>query len=112
MAVGFTDHSTVSNGEWTTACGYSTDVSGVEQAILDDIAGNSYLVKSITIDYSKSDKWIQVLDGDDLQIGPIWNQRHWEKTFESGLIFDGGVYIETQTDGYTSVIVEYKIIPS
>ena len=114
MATAFTDHSTVSNGEWSTACGTSIDISGVEQAILDDITGNSYLVKSITLDYEKTDKWLQVLDGDDLQIGPmeLGSDKHWEKVFQSGLVFDGGVYIEAENPGLVSVIVEYKIIPS
>lgn len=113
MADAFTIHSTVSNGEWITVCGTSTDISVTEQFILADIAGNSYLVKSITIDYEKTDKWVQVLDGDDLQIGPFYcGSKHWEKVFQSGLVFDGGVYIEAASTGLVSVIVEYKIIPS
>lgn len=110
----FTVHSTVSNGEWSTVCGTSVDISGTEQFILADIAGNSYLVKSIALDYEKTDKWLQVLDGDALQIGPmeLGYGKHWEKVFQSGLVFDGGVYIEAESPGLVSVIVEYKIIPS
>ncbi len=112
MATAFTVHSTVSSGEWVTVCGTSIDISGTEQFILADITGNSYLVKSITLDHEKTDKWLQVLDGSVLQIGPMeLGSKHWEKVFETGLVFDGGVYIEAESTGLVSVIVEYRIIP-
>lgn len=114
MATPFTVHTTKSSGEWTTVCGTSIDISGTEQFILADIAGNSYLVKSISIHHEKGDKWVQVLNGSTLQIGPfeIGYNKHWEKVFESGMIFDGVVNIEAESTGLCSVIVEYRIVKS
>lgn len=107
----FTVNSVTSRGPWLVVDGYSTDVS-TSTAILADTAGNSHLVKSITIDYGKTDKWIEIYDGDDLQIGPfVCGSKHWTQTFQDGLIFKSGVYIKTEADSVTHVTIEYQIVP-
>lgn len=111
MATAFTINSVTSRGPWLVADGYSTDVSGIAQAIIAAVTGNEHLVKSIAIDFGKTDKWIKVLDGSDLQIGP-WESgsKHWSQDFGDGLTFEEGVYIETESDSVTHVTVVYKIV--
>ena len=112
MAVAFTINSVTSKGPWLVADGTSTDVSGTEQVIVAAVAGNNHLVKAIAIDYGKTDKWIQILDGTDVQIGPFYcGAKHWSQDFEDGLTFEEGIYIETEADSTTHVTVIYKIIP-
>ncbi len=111
MAVAFTVNSVTSKGPWLVVDGYSTDVSGTAQAILANITGGNHLVKSISIDFGKTDRWIKVLDGSDLQIGPLKSgSKHWSQRFEDGLTFEDGVFIETEADSVTHVTVEYKIV--
>jgi len=108
----FTVNSTTSRGPWLVVDGYSTDVSGTEIAILAAVTGHEHLVKSISINYGKVDKWVQVLDGSDLQIGPfLCGTKNWEKTFEDGMTFKSGVYIETESDAVIHVMIEYKVVP-
>ena len=112
MSTAFTVNSTTSRGPWLVVDGYSPDVSATAVALLAAATGHEHLVKSISINYGKTDKWIKVLDGSDLQIGPfLCSTKHWEKTFEDGLTFNGGVYIETEADSVTHVMVEYKVVP-
>ena len=107
----FTINSVTSKGTWLVADGSSTDVS-TSTAFLSAITGNSYLVKSITIDFGKTDKYIEIYDGTDLQIGPfVCGSKHWSQTFEDGLTFEEGLYIKTEADSVTHVTVEYKMIP-
>jgi len=114
MATAFTINSVTSEGPWLVADGYSTDVSGTAQAIIVAVANTNHLVRSIAIDYGKTDKWIKILDGSDLQIGPFeCGSKHWEQDFgeDGALTFEEGVYIETEADSVTHVTVVYKIQP-
>jgi len=115
MAVDFTVNVVTSKQPWLVADGYSTDVSGTAKAIIAAVAGTSHLVRSIAIDFGKTDKWIKILDGATLQIGP-WESgsKHWSQDFgeDSGLTFDSGVFIETESDSATHVTVVYKVIPT
>jgi len=111
MAVAFEINSVTTFGEWLVADGYSTDVSGAAQAIIANVTGAHHLVKHIAIDFGKTDKWIKVLDGTDLQIGP-WESgsKHWSQDFGDGLLFEDGVFILTESDSVTHVTVIYKIL--
>jgi hypothetical protein len=107
----FTVNSVTSKGPWVVADGYSPDVS-TSTAFLAAITGNSHLVRSISIDFGKVDKYIEIYDGTDLQIGPfICGSKHWTQTFQDGLTFEEGVYIKTEADSVTHVTVEYQIVP-
>lgn len=111
MADTFTINSVTAKGPWLVADGYSPDVSGVAQAIIADVDGAHHLVKHIAIDYGKTDRWIKILDGDDLQVGP-WESgsKHWSQDFGDGLTFEDGVFILTEADSITHVTVIYKIV--
>ena len=117
MATAFTVNSVTSRGPWLVADGYSPDVSGTAQAIIAAVTGNSHLVRSISIDYQKGtdDRWIKIFDGSDLQIGPVKPSVNlWSIDFgsDSGLTFDDGVYIQTESDAQIHVTIVYKIIPT
>lgn len=112
----FTMNSVTSKQPWLVADGYSTDVS-TSTAFLAADTGNSHLVRSIDIDYQKGDddRWIKIFDGTDLQIGPVKPSRElWSVNFgeDSGLTFDDGLYIQTESDAQIHVTVVYKIIPT
>ena len=107
----FTMNSLTSKGPWVVADGQSTDVS-TSTVFLAAITGNSHLVRSIAIDFGKIDKYIEIYDGTDLQIGPfICDSKHWSQTFQDGITFEEGVYIKTEADSVTHVTIEYKIVP-
>jgi len=107
----FTVNSVTSKGPWVVVDAYSPDVS-TSTALLAAVTGNSHLVKSISIDFGKTDKYIEIYDGTDLQIGPfICGSKHWTQTFQDGLTFEEGVYIKTEADSVTHVTVEYQIVP-
>lgn len=111
MATPFEINSVTTKGPWLVADGYSPNVSGTAQAIIANVAGADHLVKHISIDYGKTDKWIKVLDGADLQIGPFESgSKHWSQDLGDGLLFEDGVYILTEADSVTHVTVIYKII--
>ncbi len=115
MATAFTVNVVTSKQPWLIADGYSINVSVTAQAIVAAVAGSSHLVRSIAIDFGKTDKWIKILDGAVLQIGPFESgSKHWSQDFgeDSGLTFDSGVFIETEADSDTHVTVVYKIIPT
>lgn len=106
----FTVNSVTSRGPWLVVDGQSTDVS-TSTAILAAVTGNSYLVKSISIDFGKTDKYIEIYDGTDLQIGPfVCGSKHWTQDFADGLVFEEGVYIKTEADSVTHVTVIYRMV--
>ena len=109
----FTMNSLTSKGPWVVADGQSTEVS-TSTAFLAAITGNSHLVRSISLDYQKGtdDRWIQVFDGTDLQIGPVKPSVNlWSQVFVDGITFEEGVYIQTESDAQIHVTIEYKIVP-
>ena len=109
----FTMNSLTSKGPWVVADGQSTDVS-TSTVYLAAIAGNSHLVRSISLDYQKGtdDRWIKFFDGTDLQIGPVKPSVNvWSQVFEDGITFEEGVYIQTESDAQIHVTIEYKIVP-
>ncbi len=114
MATAFTINSVTSRGPWLVVDGYSPDVSGTAQALLADLTGNDHLVKSIQIDYQKGsdDRWIKIVDGSDLQIGPAKPSVNlYSLDFGDGLTFEDGVYIQTESDAQIHVTMIYKIVP-
>ena len=113
MAAAFTVNSTTSRGPWLVIDATSTDIT-TSAYLLAAVAGNDHIVKSISIDYDNPDKWIKIFDGTDLQIGPLelGVNEHWDKTFESGMTFEEGVYFQTESSGLFHVLLEYKIVPS
>ena len=108
----FTVNSTISCGPWLVIDATSTDITTL-RSLLTSVAGNNHLVKSITIDYDNPDKWIKIFDGSDLQIGPLelGVNEHWEKTFDSGMTFEEGIYFQTESSGVFHVLLEYRIVP-
>ena len=95
----FTMNTVQSKHPWLVADGQSTDVS-TSTAFIAAVAGNSHLVRKISIDYQKGvdGRWIKVLDGTDLQIGPVKPSRNdWELDLgeDAGLLFEDGVFIQT-----------------
>ena len=109
----FTVNSVTSKGPWLVIDAYSTDVSA-STALLADLTGNDHLVKSIQIDYQKGsdDRWIKILDGTDLQIGPTKPSINlYSLDFGDGLTFEDGVYIQTESDAQIHVTMIYKIVP-
>ena len=109
----FTVNSVTSKGPWLVIDAYSTDVSA-STALLADLTGNDHLVKSIQIDYQKGsdDRWIKILDGSDLQIGPAKPSVNlYSLDFGDGLTFEDGVYIQTESDAQIHVTMIYKIVP-
>ena len=111
MATAFEVNSVTAKGPWLVADGYSPDVSGTAQAIIANVSGAHHLVKHIAIDFGKTDRWIKILDGSDLQVGP-WQSgsKHWSQDFGDGLTFEDGVFILTEADSVTHVTVIYKIV--
>ena len=112
----FTVNSVTSKQPWLVIDAYSADVS-TSTALLAADAGNSHLVRSIDIDYQKGDddRWIKIFDGTDLQIGPVKPSTEIYKVNfgeDSGLTFDDGVYIQTESDAQLHVTMVYKIIPT
>ena len=110
----FTVNSVTCRGAWKVIDGYSTDVS-TSTALLADVTGHDHLVKSISMDYQKGtdDRWIKVLDGTDLQIGPAKPSVNlYELTFgPDGLTFEDGVYFQTESDAQFHVNMIYKVVP-
>jgi len=110
----FTVNSVTSRGPWLVVDGYSTDVS-TSTYLLAAVTGHEHLVKSISIDYQKgTDKrWIKVLDGTDLQIGPAKPSVNlYNLDFgPDGLTFTGGVYFQTESDAQFHVCMVYKVVP-
>lgn len=112
MAV-FTVNSVTCRGPWLVIDAYSTDVS-TSTALLADVTNHDHLVKSISIDYQKGtdDRWIKILDGTDLQVGPVKPSVNlWSQDFGDGLTFEDGVYIQTESDAQLHVTMIYKVIP-
>ena len=112
----FTVNSVTSKQPWKVIDAYSTDVSTSTALIAAD-ADNSHLVRSIDIDFQKGDddRWIKIFDGTDLQIGPVKTSTEIYKVNfgeDSGLTFDDGVYIQTESDAQLHVTMVYKIIPT
>ena len=108
----FTVNSVTSRGPWLVIDGYSTDVS-TSTALLAAVTGNEHLVKSISIDYQKGtdNRWIKVLDGTDLQIGPAKPSVNlYNLDFGDGLTFEEGVYFQTESDAQFHVNMIYKIV--
>lgn len=109
----FTVNSVTSKGPWLVIDAYSTDVS-TSTVLLSNITDNDHLVKSIAIDYQKggSDaKWIKILDGVDLQVGPVKpGSILWSQDFGDGLTFEDGVYIQTEADAQIHVTMIYRIV--
>lgn len=110
----FTVNSVTSMGDWKVVDGYSTDVSA-STALLADLTGHNHLVKSISIDYQKGtdDRWIKVLDGTDLQIGPAKPSvnLYFIDFGPDGLTFEDGVYFQTESDAQFHVTMIYKVVP-
>lgn len=108
---GFTVNSTTSRGPWLVIDATSTDINA-STSLLAAVAGNEHLVKSISLDFDNSDEWINILDGTDLQINllKLGVSKHWEKTFESGMTFEEGVYFQAESAGPFHVLLEYKIV--
>ena len=109
----FTVNSVTSRGPWLVIDGYSTDVS-TSTYLLAAVTGHEHLVKSISIDYQKGtdDRWIKVLDGTTLQIGPAKPSVNlYNLDFGDGLTFTGGVYFQTESDAQFHVNMVYKIVP-
>ena len=111
----FTVNSVTSRGPWLVVDGYSTDVSGTAVALLAAVTNHEHLVKSISIDYQKGtdDRWIEVLDGTDLQIGPAKPSVNlYNLDFgPDGLTFEEGVYFLTESDAQFHVNMVYKVVP-
>ena len=108
----FTMNSVTSLGPWLVADGQSTDVSA-STVFIADATGANHLVKSIQWDYVKGtdDRWVKVLDGTDLQIGPAKPKVNYHKIdLGDGLLFEDGVYFQTESDAQFHVTVIYKII--
>ena len=111
----FTVNSVTPRGEWMVADGYSTDVSTSTYLLAAD-TGNNFLVRKIKIDYQKGtdDRWIRVFDGTDLQIGPVKPSVNvWEIDFgpDAGLLFEDGIYFQTESDAQFHVTIVYKVMP-
>ena len=110
----FTVNSVTCRGDWKVVDGYSTDVS-TSRALLASVTGHDHLVKKISIDYQKGtdDRWIKVLDGTDLQIGPAKPSVNlYELDFgPDGLTFEDGVYFQTESDAQFHVCMIYKVVP-
>lgn len=111
----FTVNSVTSRGPWLVVDGYSTDVS-TSTYLLASLTGNDHLVKSISIDYQKGTdgKWVKIFDGSDLQIGPAKpGTKLYNLDFgPDGLIFEEGVYFQTESDAQFHVTMVYKIVPT
>ena len=108
----FTVNSVTSRGPLLVVDAYSTDVS-TSTALLAAVTGNVHLVKSISIDYQKGtdDRWIKILDGTDLQVGPVKPSVNlWSQDFGDGLTFEEGVYIQTESDAQLHVTMLYEIV--
>jgi hypothetical protein len=110
----FTVNSVTCRGDWKVVDGYSTDVS-TSTALLADVTDHDHLVKSIAIDFQKGtdDRWIKVLDGTDLQIGPAKPSVNlYTLDFgPDGLTFEDGVYFQTESDAQFHVTMVYKVVP-
>ena len=114
--VAFTINSVTSQQPWKVIDAYSTDVS-TSTALLASDAGKGILVRSIDIDFQKGDddRWIKIYDGTDLQIGPVKTSSEIYKINfgeDSGLTFEEGVYIQTESDAQLHITMVYKIIPA
>ena len=96
----FTVNSVTSRQPWLVIDAYSTDVS-TSTALLAAVTGSSHLVRSIDIDFQKG--------------GPVKTSTEIYKVNfgeDSGLTFDDGVYIQTESDAQLHVTMVYKIIPT
>lgn len=113
MAVAFTVNTTPSMGEWDIIDAYSTDV-GTAQQLLADVAGNSYLVKSIVITMKDTDgRNVEIYNGATLSIGPVkpYN-RPWSIRYESPMVFTGAINVKTETDRPIHITMCYRKFPT
>jgi hypothetical protein len=103
---------TPSMGKWNIVDGYATDISA-SSALLADIANNTYLVKSISIDMEDNDKWVKVFDDAACVLGPVVTKgRQWKQVYESPLVVKGALNFQTENDEIVHVTVCYRKFPT
>ena len=105
----FTVNTITTRGAWRIADAYSTDVSS-STALLADVAGHEYLIKSLSFEINDSDRWFKLFDGTTLKIGPIKPRtNNYYRSYESPIRIDGAINIQTESDKQIHVTIAYKI---
>lgn len=107
----FTVNTVPTKGDWLVCDAYSTDVQASTE-LLADVAGNGYLIKSVSFEISSSEDWFKLFDDATLVLGPIDSRSNtWSKTFQSPIHIAGAVNIQTKTDELIHVNIEYRFDP-
>jgi len=99
---------TPSMGKWNIVDGVATDISA-SSALLADIANNTYLIKSFSIDMIDTDKWFKMFDDAAVVCGPVETKgRQWKLRYESPLVVKGALNFQTENDEIVHVTVCYR----
>ena len=104
----FTVNVSPTRGEWNVCDAYSTDVS-TSTALLADVTGSGYMIKSVTFQINDNDTWFKLFDGTTLVLGPIKPRTNgWSKTFQSPILIAGAINIQTESDKQIYVNLEWR----
>ena len=105
----FTVNTITTRGKWLIIDAFSTDVS-TSTALLADIAGHEYLIKSLSFEINHSDTWFKVFDDTTLRIGPVKPRtNNYHRDYESPFRVDGAVNIQTESDKQIHITIAYQI---
>ena len=107
----FTVNVSPTRGAWNVCDAYNTDASASTE-LLADVAGNGYLIKSVSFEVNDNDKWLKLFDDAALVLGPIRARtNNWEKTFQSPIHIAGAVNIQTESNDQFHINIEYRFDP-
>jgi len=105
----FTVNTVRTRGGFFIVDAYSTDVSTSTQ-LLADITGHEYRIKSLSVEINHSDTWFKLFDDTTLRIGPVKPRtNNYHRDYESPIVVDGAVNIQTESDKQIHITMAYKI---
>ena len=105
----FTVNTVNTRGGYKIIDAYSPDVS-TSTALLADIAGHEYRIKSLSFEINHSDTWFKLFDDTTLRIGPVKPRtNNYHREYESPIRVDGAVNIQTESDKQIHITMAYKI---
>jgi hypothetical protein len=108
----FTVNTISTKGEWLIVDAYSADVSTSTELVAAS-TGNSYWLKSVSVEINDNDCWFKLFDDTTLRIGPVKPRtNNYHREYESPIIFDGAINVQTESDKQIHITIAYKIFPT
>lgn len=96
-------------GAWRIVDAYSVDVN-TSIALLADIVGHEYQIKSLSFEINDNDTWFKLFDGTTLKIGPVKPRTNpYHRDYESPIRIDGAINIQTESNKQIHITIAYKV---